>query len=88
MEDDPCVDAACPASDLTARMLAELRRAEGELARIEELFTAAANVAANLHMVPLPLRRERHDSRQQAAGIRAMLADLTNLSGDRLSKPA
>ncbi|MCA8963239.1 MAG: hypothetical protein H6838_13405 [Planctomycetes bacterium] len=83
MEDDLFVDAACPASDLAARLFAELTRAEGELARVEELFAAAAAVASATHAVPFPLHRERLDRLQHVSGIRAVLADLTNLSGDR-----
>lgn len=82
MEDDPFVDSACPASDLAAHLLRELIRAEGELARVEELFSAAIAVAADA----TPARswqRERRDRQRHIGGLRAVLADLTNLSGDR-----
>jgi hypothetical protein len=72
MEDDPYVDAACPATDLTARLLAELRRAEGELARNDELFAAAADVAVQASGHPR-FWRTRREWLTSARNLRATL---------------
>ena len=75
MEDDPYLGAACPAADLTARLLADLRRAEFDLAHIDELFVAASNIAAAA-LDPQGLRRQRRTQLQHVQGLRQALLSL------------
>jgi hypothetical protein len=75
MEDELYLGAACPAADLTARLLSDLRRAEVDLARVDELFAAASNVAAAA-LEPRRLRRERRTRLQHVQGLRQALLRL------------
>ena len=71
--------AACATSDLTARLSADLARANGQLALTEARCRAAA--AAGLP-VPLPLRVERSTCRLQVWSLRRVLDGMPTLDGE------
>jgi hypothetical protein len=71
--------AACAASDLTARLLAELAMASRRLAAAEMTYRAAA--ATGLP-IPFTVRQARTRSRREVANLRQMLAGLPGGGGD------
>jgi hypothetical protein len=71
--------AACAASDLTARLLADLAQAANRLSAAESRFRAAT--ASGLP-IPLGVRAERTVCRQQVAFLRHVLEGMPTCGGD------
>jgi hypothetical protein len=73
MEHELFEGAACAASDLTARLLAELAGASRRLAAAEVAYRAAAATGT---AIPFAARQARTGARREVANLRHMLAGL------------
>jgi hypothetical protein len=83
MNIEPFDGATCAASDLTARLVAELARAKRELARAEEeLFAATMQSRAERRAIPFQLRRQRSRCRNQIDMLRLVLAGMPYSEGE------
>ena len=71
--------AACAASDLTARLLAELAAAQAQLAIVDARVCAALAQGEEL---PADLRNDRILCRRQVAVLRQVLDGMPSLDGD------
>lgn len=78
MDHDLFEGAACAASDLTARLLAELRRAGHDLAAAEAELVAAVREG---RAIPFAARRRRAACRHEINNLRRLLAGLPNHPG-------
>jgi hypothetical protein len=81
--------AADAASDLTARLAAELAQATADLDAAERrFFTASAQSFASEHPIPFAIRRERIASRNRVAVLRQVLAGMPNIEEDLHARSA
>ncbi len=71
--------AACAASDLTARFLSDLAKANDRLALAEARYRAAA---ATLLPIPEPVRADRLACRRQVTMLRQVLAGMPAVEGE------
>ena len=75
--------AACAASDLAARLVAELAVASARLAAAEQRLQAASEAACTANApIPFPERRQRFECQQQVTLLRRVLAGLPPVEGD------
>jgi hypothetical protein len=75
--------AACAASDLTARLMAEMRRAGHSLAAAEAELVAAVRTG---QPIPFAARRRRAECRHEIHNLRRLLAGMpSHPGGDRAS---
>ena len=82
MNHEPYETAVCAASDLGARLSADLSRARAQLEDAEARFQVAAapQVAARLP-VPFGVRRERLEARRRVSLLQGMLAGMPHAGG-------
>ncbi len=82
MNIEPFDGAACAASDLTARLLAELVQANRQLADADEQFRVTATRAhAEGSPIPFRVRAHRTECRRQIAMLRQVLAGMPYSGG-------
>lgn len=74
--------AVCAASDLAARLDAELSQAHARLLAAELRFRAASAQAITSHRpIPFAVRRQRIECRQDIALLRQVLAGMPTIDG-------
>lgn len=74
--------AACAASDLAARLTAELTVANARLLAAEQHFHAAsARAMSQQSPIPFAVRRQRIEARQQVVLLRQVLAGMPAIAG-------
>jgi hypothetical protein len=74
--------AACAASDLTARLAAELARATAQLEDAERRYRTASAQAFTAHApVPLSIRQDRMEGRRRVAGLLRVLGGMPTIEG-------
>ncbi len=78
MDHDLLEGAACATSDLTARLLADLARADEQLALAEARVHAVTVTGV---AVPSGLRTEHRQCRRQVASLLQVLAGMPGLNG-------
>lgn len=83
MNTEPFETAVCAASDLAARLRAELAQARCQLDDAEERFLEASADSATLHLpIPFQVRRDRVRCRREVALLRHVMAGMPNIEGD------
>ena len=83
MEPELFETAACAASDLTARLLAELAQATSLLADAEARFLAArARADHGEPPIPFHVRRNRIECRRQVTLLHQVLAGMPAIEGE------
>jgi len=81
--------AACPASDLGARLDAELSQATARLHAAELRFRAASAESITSHSpIPFAVRRQRIECRRQVALLQQVLAGMPTIEGGRHAESA
>lgn len=81
--------AACAASDLAARLAAELTQANARLQAAEMRFRAASEQAITSHSpIPFTVRKQRIECRQHIALLRQVLAGVPAHGGESHAESA